>query len=406
MPGRIVWLIAAYAAALVWLWPSTAAARGLLSPEEQNQVARMLDRKPMVFFRAKGPADSCGPGCSEWIAATGQIVPGTAERFRAFLNALGPVRLPVFFHSPGGNLGEGIKIGEILRDGRMTAGVGRTTTSRCRIFSAQDTKCQAAIKAAAEIKAVSLTAGQCHSACIYSFAGGSVRGVMQGAQLGIHAGKIDKKLAAAHKITAADIVQARYDLQKYLIRMGIDPQVEELSEQVSHQRIYVLGRVEIDRFGMTTRGQYETRWILHRDTPQKRVVLKAVSQPAAAGASPHLTSMIQISCDAWSGLAVHYRRELPLNNVRPQSTLSATIGASNLVLRKEFREQEAVEIGFAAAGRDAVDAISAQEILVTETTMPTETVPARSRSLKLSTAGLGPAIKELMSSCPPLHTLR
>src|SRR5689334_10324174 len=58
---------------------------------------------PMIFYLAKGDDDACGPGCSEWIAAEGQFDADTAQRLRAFLNRLGKRKLPIFFHSLGGN---------------------------------------------------------------------------------------------------------------------------------------------------------------------------------------------------------------------------------------------------------------------------------------------------------------
>src|SRR5688572_27320533 len=65
-----------------------ALAAGLLTPAEQNRLGAQLEKRPMVFFLAKGPPDSCGPGCSEWIAAEGAFVLGTAQRFRDFLAML------------------------------------------------------------------------------------------------------------------------------------------------------------------------------------------------------------------------------------------------------------------------------------------------------------------------------
>ena len=38
---------------------------------------------PIVFFVAKGDANACGLGCSEWIAADGTIDAGADDRLRA-----------------------------------------------------------------------------------------------------------------------------------------------------------------------------------------------------------------------------------------------------------------------------------------------------------------------------------
>src|SRR5262245_2812356 len=50
--------------------------------------------QPMLFFVAKGAAGACGPGCSEWIAAEGNVDADAPERLRDFLVPLnGTLRL-------------------------------------------------------------------------------------------------------------------------------------------------------------------------------------------------------------------------------------------------------------------------------------------------------------------------
>lgn len=95
----------------------------------QAPVARKADlqaklaRQALTFFVARGPEDSCGPGCRDWIAADGQFDEGSAARFRAFLARVKPGRLPVFFNSNGGLQEEAMAIGRILRERGMRAGV-------------------------------------------------------------------------------------------------------------------------------------------------------------------------------------------------------------------------------------------------------------------------------------------
>jgi hypothetical protein len=87
----------------------------------------------MIFFTAKGPADSCGHGCNEWISAVGVFDAGTSQRFRDFIEKLNGRNLPIFFHSPGGSIKTAIEVGYLLRERRMSAGIGRTDT-KCRVF--------------------------------------------------------------------------------------------------------------------------------------------------------------------------------------------------------------------------------------------------------------------------------
>src|SRR5690349_2403253 len=116
-------LIAAGLAVAVYVLAGQATA-GILAPAEHNRLLASLDRQPMIFFVARGPADSCGPGCNEWIAALGRFEENTAQRFRAFVDKLNGRNLPIFFHSAGGYAKAAAEVGLILRERRIGAGVG------------------------------------------------------------------------------------------------------------------------------------------------------------------------------------------------------------------------------------------------------------------------------------------
>jgi hypothetical protein len=93
--------------------PAAAAPQAPATPSTLGQ--------PMVFFVAKGEPDACGAGCGEWIAAEGEIDAGTPQRLRALLVRLEDRRLPIFFHSPGGQRSAALEIGRLLRQKKMTA---------------------------------------------------------------------------------------------------------------------------------------------------------------------------------------------------------------------------------------------------------------------------------------------
>jgi len=71
--GRLSLIVLAFLVPAAFSAP--AHARGLLAAAEQTRLLAQIDRRPMVFFLAKGSAGSCGPGCGEWIAAEGRFVP-------------------------------------------------------------------------------------------------------------------------------------------------------------------------------------------------------------------------------------------------------------------------------------------------------------------------------------------
>ncbi len=53
----------------------------------------------MIFYVAHGAAGTCGPGCSEWIAAEGTIQWDTHKRLIAILDRQAARKLPVIIHS-------------------------------------------------------------------------------------------------------------------------------------------------------------------------------------------------------------------------------------------------------------------------------------------------------------------
>src|SRR5262249_22093057 len=87
---------------------------------------------PMVFAIALGSSpDACGAGGNEWIVADGFFDKGVDRRFFNFLDALHGRKLPIFFNSNGGFVNEALTIGRMLRERRMTAGVGTTIPESC-----------------------------------------------------------------------------------------------------------------------------------------------------------------------------------------------------------------------------------------------------------------------------------
>jgi hypothetical protein len=73
-------LAALIIAAMSLIAGGAAAAQWAVS--RKSELQSRLARDALTFFLARGPEDSCGPGCREWIAAEGQFDEGSAARFR------------------------------------------------------------------------------------------------------------------------------------------------------------------------------------------------------------------------------------------------------------------------------------------------------------------------------------
>ena len=120
-------LIAQSLAVPFLLWLNAAHAQ----PAATAPARLSFSELPLQFFMAKGAADSCGPGCQQWIVAEGRFALGSAARFKSFLDQLSGRKFPVIFQSSGGIQSEALAIGSLLRLHGLTASVGRTVADDC-----------------------------------------------------------------------------------------------------------------------------------------------------------------------------------------------------------------------------------------------------------------------------------
>jgi hypothetical protein len=277
--------------------------------EKVNAIYERMKRQPMMFFVAKGGPNACGPGCSEWIAAEGMIDPDAAQRFRDFLATLPRRDLPVFLNSIGGIAGQGIVLGATLREHRMTVGVGRTIPEGCRQAAANDDACRSVMRAKREHRARLATEGaRCISACVYALVGGSVRQVARDAQIGIHSVRLPRSPSQEWAPGVNDVHNL---LKRYMVEMGVDPGLTDAAAKVSADGVRYLSRDEIARFGLETRGVYETLWMPYENFSNQFVVLKSVTQASEAGGKDYYrTTNVRIWCTGGGvGLWFVYQRE-------------------------------------------------------------------------------------------------
>jgi hypothetical protein len=376
--------------------PADAAPRAAVSPtaREQELLAKMLQH-PLIFFVAKGEPNACGPHCSEWIAAEGNIDPDAAKRFREFLEESPRRNLPVFFNSLGGSTNQAATIGRTLRQYRMKAGVARTIPEGCRPALAITDACRRIMQSKSEHKARLVIAGaRCASGCVYAILGASVRQVDRAAELGIHSVRY-LWVSRGPVTSAAPKTEAAHDgLRNYAVEMGTDPGLIDAAAKVSADRIHWMTRAEIDRFGIETRGFYETRWTPLQEAPAVFSVAKSWTQPGTDRGN-FLTGVIRLRCSAaMSKYLLTYRAELPLfqSNWRMKVRLSS--GDSNLELRPMVG-QAGASIFYVTVDREAIQKVAAGSRLgVTEI----EGLNV-SRSFGLSTAGLSDALSQLQKQC-------
>jgi hypothetical protein len=354
--------------------------------------------QPMLFFVAKGAPGACGAGCNEWIAAEGNIDGDAPERLRDFLAPLNGRDLPIFFNSGGGYMGQARELGRILREHRISAGVGRTIPAGCRAADATDESCRRLMASRREQSARLRTDGaRCYSACVEAFIGASNRQVPADARLGVHGTYLESN-GRAEK--APHDAGEYFERKRYLIEMGADPGLVDAAEQVRFDRLHVVTRQEIAKFGVETRGLYETPWMLDSHSP-RWTLLKSVTQAKARNEGPggaeYRTGVARVWCESTARIMFSYRRELRASERDALSTVHLRIGGRDfeshgseieggLVVSQVFTDLEFFRTAMSA------------DILITESFSP-RNAQEWSGTTRLATSGLPALLHGWLSHC-------
>jgi len=387
-------------------WAAAAAAAPDPVPPQTPITSLPRHWQPMLFFLAKGATGACGAGCSEWIAAEGHIDEDAPERLRDFLAPLNGRDIPIFFNSGGGYMGKAREIGRILRERKISAGVGRTIPTGCRASDATDDSCRRLIASRREASARLRTQGaRCYSACVEAFIGASNRQVSADARLGVHGTYLESN-GRAEK--APHDAGEYFERKRYVIEMGADPGLVDSAEQVRFDRLHVVTRQELAKFGVETRGLYETPWMLDSNSP-RWTLLKSVTQAKAGNKggnerrneapenAEYRTGMVRVWCDSTPRITFSYRRELRASERDVASTVRLRIGG------RDFEPQGSEIEGGLVVSQVFTDieffrtAMSA-DILITESFSP-RNAQGWSGTIRLATSGLPALLDGWLSHC-------
>jgi hypothetical protein len=358
--------------------------------------------QPMHFFLAKGTAGACGAGCSEWIAAEGNIDEDAPERLRDFLVPLNGRDLPIFFNSGGGYMGKARELGRILREHRISAGVGRTIPTGCRAVDANDESCRRLMASRREASARLRTEGaRCYSACVEAFIGASNRQVPSDARLGVHGTYLESN-GRAEK--APHDAGEYFERKRYVIEMGADPGLVDTAEQVRFDRLHVVTRHEIAKFGVETRGLYETPWMLDSNSP-RWTLLKSVTQAKerntgrneGAGGAEYRTGVVRVWCESTARIMLSYRRELRASERDVASIVRLGIGGRDFETHGREIGGELVVLQVFTDLEFFRTAMSA-DILITETFSPRD-AQGWSDTTRLATTGLPAMLDGWLNRC-------
>jgi hypothetical protein len=313
MVGRIAFAAMLICAATLAVGaPASAQAPVSRKADLQSKLAK----QPLTFFLARGPEESCGPGCRDWIAADGQFDEGAAARFRVFLARAKPGNLPIFFNSNGGLQEEAMTIGRIMRERRMRAGIALTRPDICVRRPDERAVCETAKKSGKPLASewTSFDAN-CNSACGIALIGAAERWIPPGGAIGIHSpayycflrsGRIvgqkgnDRLAEQCRRFTA----QGAQQLAGYAREMGIDRGFVEAMSKVPHNEIRYLTREELTRFGIDRNDIAETPWMGKPGAAQ--VTLKVLLEATGADGGKRM-GWLELQCNERASAIVFVR---------------------------------------------------------------------------------------------------
>ena len=378
----------------------TGTAAALALTLDSHSALAQPNPEPMIFFVANGEPDSCGPGCSEWIAAEGRFEgPQVERRFRDLLDTLKGRNLPIVFNSLGGVIGEALVLGRILRERRMAASVGESYPVGCTARIAADESCRRIMEANRELKARLRTTGaECYSACVYALLGASARHVPSDARVGIHA---SAPTAVSSRPSAPTDEQLHNNRKRYILEMGANPGLQDAAIKTPPPGVHVLSREELVRYRVETSAPYESDWMQYQEPkgPMRSYMLKAVTQPRGADATEFRTINLRMTCaEGQPATSIEYQREAGSNEIDVSTVIRIAAGSDVRTLQRTTPTRGDDKYQTFADRRFVRKALAAGGIVVTETFAPRNARPW-AREIRLSTAGLEQALRTPLKNC-------
>lgn len=384
---------------------------GVLRAEEAP-VEKAGFAKRLTIYLAKGPANACGAGCDRWIAIEGEIDRNAAARIRSFLLTVQDPQLPIYLHSPGGNVEQSYAIARFLRARKAIARVGRTSVPACSTGTQVDTACEKIKAVKGEVEAELTTRNaMCVSACAYLFLGATNREVAPDSVLAVHNSKL---MFVVHghpppQVVAdfrrREMVSADRDRNLFLAAMGISHELSELIRTVKFENLHVLTRPELYRFGIDTRPLPETLWAVEKET---RPYVRKIAQQKKGGGSSFRMMEWRLFCENKDRGRLMFVREFD-EGAAGKSTVVMMAGAAKAIafgrLPARFGKYE---VWSDPVGSDTVKAMLAvPHLQIGESTPSSDGKSDPKSDLKpdfatfdIETTGLEQGWTQLLASCP------
>jgi hypothetical protein len=357
----------------------------------------------LIIYNAKGPANSCGPGCDRWIAVEGQVDEGSAARVSRFLRDVKDTRRPIYFHSPGGSVRPSYVIARLLRGRKAVARIGRTIATACAGGTQVDAACLKVKTAGGEVEAELTTRhAMCNSACGYLFLGATTREVAPDAAIAVHNSRLT--LLARGPFSAQQIAEfkqrsmARADLERaaFVVSMGISRELDDLIKTVKFESLHVLTRAELYRFGIDTRPLPETAWTL--EAASRPYVRKIAAAKQGDGAS-FRTMEWRLFCENKDRARLMFVRESDPSGGGLKTMMLAAGTDKSVAFGRYPARVGKYEVWSDVVAPDAMQAIlAAPRLQMGEGTLSAEGKTTLA-TFDIDTLGLGTSWTQLLASC-------
>lgn len=358
----------------------------------------------LTIYLARGPANSCGPGCDHWIAVEGTVDQAAAARLSRFLREVKDTRRPIYFHSPGGSVEPAYAIGRLLRSRKAVARVGRTIVAACAAGTQVDEACLKIKNGGGEVEAeISTFHAMCNSACSYLFLGATTREVAPDAAVAVHNSKLTlvvrghpppQALAAFRERSLA---KADRDRASFIAAMGVSHELDDLIRTVKFENMHVLTRPELYRFGVDTRAIAETAWSF--ETASRPYVRKIALARKDDGAT-FRTMEWRLYCDNKDRARLMFAREFDKGAAGMNSVVMMAGSEKPVALGKFPARIGTYEAWSGTIASDAMKAVLTASHLQMGEGALTPDGKTGQEMFDIDTMGLEPAWTQLVATCP------
>jgi hypothetical protein len=187
-------------------------------------------------------------------------------------------------------------------------------------------------------------------------------------------------------------------LRRYVIGMGVDPTLVDAAAKIPSRTFRGLSRGEMERFGIETRGVYETAWFADRGRAGELRLLKSVTYPTGDSGDEFRTRTVGFACSPFHpNIRFTYYQELTAEENRTPPMIRAKIGDSQIDLTTLNPQKALIQKSFDFEPRQ-LRAIETGGFEITET-FGQSMIKRPSLIVRLSTLGLSANIAALELKC-------